>query len=179
MGNFWFYSPTPIACIHFLTTLGQMWPRLVFLQQAGRGAGKFCEKKVGGEGEAGEADTVDIGNGPETPKLTPQISPNFLCLAPVWINTLDVWTCSMYKETSLSVRFKDKSEEYPWLNVSKMICSSNIQKYVPFLDWTQQPLRCSKVFKLWRFIMHFYSLLCILNSLQKKESFNFPPFSYH
>lgn len=125
MGNFWFYSPTLIACIHFLTTLGQMWPRLVFLQQAGRGAGKFCEKKVGGEGEAGgEADTVDIGNGPETPKLTPQISPNFLCLAPVWINTLDVWTCSMYEETSLSVRFKDKSKEYPWLNVSKMICSS-------------------------------------------------------
>ena len=54
------------------------------MQQAVRGAGKFCEKKVGGEGEAGgEADTVDIGNGPETPKLTPQISPNFLCLAPV------------------------------------------------------------------------------------------------
>ena len=34
---------------------------------------KFCEKKVGRKGEAGgEADTVDIGNGPETPNLRHQ-----------------------------------------------------------------------------------------------------------
>ena len=36
-----------IACIYFVIALGQMWPRLVFLQQVWeRGAGKFCQKKL-------------------------------------------------------------------------------------------------------------------------------------
>ena len=113
-------------------SVGQMWPRLSSCSSSGRGAGKVLREKSWLRRREGDRRgsrhsrhrkwTWDTKT--KTPKLTPRISPNFLCLTAVWINILNVWTCKetnlqrQIRKTSLTKCFKDNL-----LSKSPEVCS--------------------------------------------------------